>query len=309
MGTTYRVKIADPAASKNAAEIKRAIDERLLEINRLMSTYDPDSELSRFNRRRSTRPFPVSPETYQVVRSALRFAKETGGAFDPTVGPLVDLWGFGPTPSRGVPSAAAIQSARSLVGWTHLELLADPPRLRKLVPGLRLDLSAIAKGYGVDEIGRLLERRDLRNYMVEIGGEVFARGRAEGGRPWRLGIDRPAEGALPGRELSAVVELAGRGLATSGGYRNFFIENGKRYAHFIDPRSGRPVRHRLASVSVIAPSCMEADAAATSVMVLGPDRGKAWLEKHEDWDALLIKIGPDGGYVLDSTPGFPLLSD
>lgn len=305
MGTTYRVKIADPAASKEAAAIRAAIDARLAEINRLMSTYDPNSELSRFNRRKSTRPFPISPETHKVVRSALRFAKETGGAFDPTVGPLVDLWGFGPAPSRGVPPAASIQSARSLVGWSRVKLLSDPPRLRKLIPGLRLDLSAIAKGYGVDEIARLLERRGLNRYMVEIGGEVFARGRAEGGRPWRLGIDRPAEGAIPGEALSAVVELEDRGLATSGGYRNFFVEDGKRYAHFIDPRSGRPVRHRLASVSVVAPTCMEADAAATSAMVLGPDRAKAWLAKHEGWEALLIKMGPDGGYVLDATPGFP----
>ncbi|MFH1724472.1 MAG: FAD:protein FMN transferase [Elusimicrobiota bacterium] len=306
MGTTYRVTIAGSGLSaQDTAKLHAEIDARLARVNKLMSTYDPGSELSRFNRHPGAEPFPVSPETAAVLRAALRFSDESGGAFDATIGPLVDLWGFGSDErERRLPSEAEIRAALEVVGFRHLHVETDPPTLRKSIPGLRVDLNAIAKGYGVDAVAALLAERGFADFLVEIGGEVLARGAKAPDAPWRIGIDRPVAGAAPGRTLSAIVALDGSALATSGDYRNFFVQDGKRYSHIFDPGTGRPVTHRLASASVIAPTCMEADAAATAVMVLGPRRGKAFIESHPGWEALLIVGKPDGSFSELATEGF-----
>lgn len=306
MGTTYSIKIAGTADSGKRADVHAEIERRLVEINALMSTYDPNSELSRFNAPRPDAEFPVSGETAFVVKAALRVAEGTEGAFDPTVGALVDLWGFGPqaVPEK-IPSDAEIASARAGVGWRRIEVLENPWRLRRSSPLSRLDLSAIAKGYGVDSVAALLSQRGYENYMVEIGGEVFARGRNSRGEPWSLGIETPRDGAAVGESLSAMVRVDGKGLASSGGYRNFYFRDGKRFSHFIDPRTGRPITHKLAAVSVTAPSCMDADAAATAVMVLGEIEGLAFLEADPELEGLLLVGRPDGGFRTIKTSGWP----
>ncbi|MFC1679459.1 FAD:protein FMN transferase [Elusimicrobiota bacterium] len=307
MGTTYHVSIAHRTlAPEQLAMLHAGIEKRLEGINKLMSTYDPQSEISRFNRSRSGKPFPVSPETAEVVEEALTFARDSGGAFDPTVGPLVDLWGFGPGKSqRSVPSDKAIGKTIRSVGHSRLRVVDGAPALIKDIPGLRVDLGAIAKGYGVDTVAALLVEGGFTDFMVEIGGEVVAHGLNPDGERWRIGIDQPADNALPGQDLSAVVPLSGAALATSGNYRNFFLKGGKRYSHFIDPKTGKPITHMLASVSVIAPTCMTADAAATTVMVLGPERGKTWIRRHPDWEAMLLIGKPDGTFDAVATKGFP----
>lgn len=301
MGTTYEVKLAGTPPPDPAA-LKADIDALLGRINGLMSTYDPDSELSRFNASRSTGPYPVSAETARVVSAALAFARETGGAFDPTVGPLVDLWGFGPAGRRREPPAPAeARRARRLVGWRNVRLFDDPPRLRKSIPGLRLDLSAVAKGYAVDAVAGLLSERGLADFMVEIGGEVVARGSNARGEPWRIGVASPRE---DGRPFARVVPISGRALATSGDYRNYFGHGDRRYAHVLDPRAGEPVRTGVASASAAAPTCLEADAAATALMVLGAEKGLAWIGGKAGYEAFLIV---EKGGVLEerSTSGFP----
>lgn len=269
MGTTYSVKWF-PENAADRREIQQAVDDRLAEINSAMSTYDPDSELSRFNSSDSTDWFEVSADTALVVQRALEVSRLSEGAFDPTVGPLVALWGFG---NRGrttePPSEEAIAQALASVGFERVQVRLDPPALRKNASAVNLDLSGIAKGFGVDAVSILLSARGLRNHLVEIGGEARARGQVDG-RLWRMGIERPS----PGRSrLAASVELADQSLATSGDYRNFFEKDGVRYSHTIDPSTGRPVTHALAAASVVMEDCMSADAMATTLMALGPERG------------------------------------
>ncbi len=307
MGTTYTVKLSgERLSSKDQAAIHSAIETRLNEINALMSTYDPSSELSLFNSQKNLKSFPISDETAFVVKAGLDFAKRTKGAFDPTIGPLVELWGFGPeaTPER-VPTQEQIKTALKSIGWESLVVEESPWRLLKKSPGMRLDLSAIAKGYGVDSIAAMLVERGIKNYMVEIGGEVYARGLNQKGERWTFGIETPRDGAPVGSALSAVVKVNGKGLASSGGYRNFYMRDGKRYSHFIDPRTGRPITHKLAAVSVLAPSCMEADAAATAVMILGETAGKAFLDADPELEGLLLVGDASGEFRAVKTDGWP----
>jgi len=277
MGTRYAVSIVG-GRERDASDLRGQIDERLAAVNRRMSTYDPESELSRFNASGSTDWFEVSAETASVVRSALRLARESGGAYDPTVGPLVNLWGFGPGKRREAPpTVAEIAAAKMAVGSDRVEARVDPPALRKSSPGVYVDLSSIAKGHGVDAVAGLLEDAGVSAYLVEIGGEVRARGVKPNGRPWRIGVEKPDESPpVAGRAPQRIVELRDRSLATSGDYRNFFEHGGRRYSHTIDPTTGRPVKHGLATVTVLADACRDADGLATALLVLGPDAGYDW---------------------------------
>lgn len=277
MGTAYRIKYRPTPGAPAPAELQAEVDRLLAEINRSMSTYDPDSELSRFNRARTTDWVAISPALHTVLQAALLVGAQSEGAFDVTVGPLVNLWGFGPEPRNArIPAAADLTAARQRVGHDTLELRDAPPALRKTRADVHVDLSAIAKGYGVDRVSELLDARGLAHHLVEIGGEVRARGRNAWGERWRVAVERPLS---TGRSLGPVLALDGAALATSGGYRNFFTIGGRRYAHIIDPVSGWPVRNRAASVSVVADSCMLADAWATALQVLGPERGMATAER------------------------------
>ena len=273
MGTTWSVQIPHPDPDLDQVSLYEDIAAVLAELNARMSTYDPDSELSRFNADGTTEWFPVSVELVRLVDQALAVSRLTDGAFDVTVGPLVNLWGFGPEAHPdAIPPRAEIDAARARVGWHLLHVRDEPPALSKDRPDVYVDLSAIAKGHGVDRVAELLEAKGLDDYLVEIGGELRGRGLNAEGAPWRIAIERPD----PGRRAPLrVVALKDHGMATSGDYRNFFEVAGKRYSHSIDPATGRPVDHQLASVTVVGERCGEADAWATAFLVLGPERGVA----------------------------------
>ncbi|MEQ8847536.1 MAG: FAD:protein FMN transferase [Botrimarina sp.] len=306
MGTRYSLSVV--GGDQQAADrLRRLVDERLAVVNKRMSTYDPGSELSRFNASDSIDWFGVSAETALVVRSALELAEATGGAYDPTVGPLVNLWGFGPDGRRDTrPTDDEIARAAERVGYGFVEARLDPPALRKQRPGVYVDLSSIAKGHGVDVVAELLEREGVAAFMVEIGGEVRTRGEKPGGRPWRIGVEKVAGDATTDsadRPLQLIVELRGESLATSGDYRNFFELGGRRYSHTIDPKSGEPVEHDLATVTVQAETCREADGLATALLVLGPRAGYDWAVER-GVAALLVSRSESDEHLEQTTPGW-----
>ena len=292
MGTTFSVKVvSDVLDDSRVMSLRVAVEETLAAIDHKMSTYRADSELSRFNAVRTTDPFPVSADTIAVFQHAREISELTEGAFDVTVGPLVDAWGFGP---RGQPATwpadADIERLKTHVGYERLEINVDAATLRKTDPMTVSDLSALAKGYAVDRVVALLHAEGFRSLLVEVGGEVRTSGRSERGDDWRVGIERPVLGPPAVQRL---FRLRDRALATSGDYRNYYEVGGRRISHTIDPRSGRPVSHGLASVGVIAPLCVQADAMATALEVLGPDEGFALAVEH-NWAALLIGRRADG---------------
>lgn len=300
MGTSYLIKITHLPAETSQEHLQAVIDSELEKINDQMSTYRPMSEISLFNRHSGQDWFAVSPETAQVVHKALFVNEETQGAFDITVGPLVNLWGFGPEQrERIIPSAAEINAVRAKTGRRHLEVRLSPPALRKLHRDAQIDLSAIAKGFGVDKVAELLDGYGIDSYLVEIGGEVRARGAKTDGSAWLVGIEMPSPER---RIIQEVISLRDNSLATSGDYRNFFEHNGKRYSHTIDPRTGRPVEHGLASVTVVADTCMQADAWATALMVLGPEKGYDFAEKRGL--AALFIVHAHAGMTSKTTPAF-----
>ncbi|MBC8328405.1 MAG: FAD:protein FMN transferase [Planctomycetes bacterium] len=306
MGTTWRATLVDPPTASGL--LLREVQETLNRVDRLMSTYQADSELSVFNRSQSTGPQRLSAETLQVVAESLRLAKLTGGALDPTVLPLVNLWGFGPAGLRaGIPSQADVDLALSKTGWRRLGLDAVAGTLAKHDPALQLDLSAVAKGYGVDAVCDRLLELGCSQIFVEVGGEVRAVGANANGDPWRVGIDKPSLRAAPGQAMQQVVELTDLAMATSGDYRNFREFDGRRYSHTIDPATGRPVTHGLASVSVLAPSCMTADALATAISVLGPEKGWELVQGMQGVEVLIVSRLPDGKLQERITDGFRAL--
>jgi thiamine biosynthesis lipoprotein len=291
MGTAYSVTIPWLPTGIERRALERDIDGVLASVNAQMSTYRPDSELSRFNAGPSASWCRVSSDTLAVVEEALRVSRLSGGAFDPTIGPLVDLWGFGPGGGRGdVPSGASIGETLERVGYRNVRVRTGPPALGKSRDGVRIDLSGIGKGFGVDKVAEHLERLGVEYYLVEIGGELRGRGYNPRGEIWRVGIERPPAAPETPRR---VVRLGGQAVATSGDYRIFFERGGARYSHIIDPRDGRPVGHGLASVTVIAPTTMQADALSTALMVLGPVKG-AELARREKIAALFIARSDNG---------------
>jgi thiamine biosynthesis lipoprotein len=301
MGTTYTVKVARLPPSIDADRLAADVEARLEEINRQMSTYRDDSEISRLNRFEDPDWFDVSPELLQVLQRATEVSQATRGAFDVTVGPLVRLWNFGPgrEAAERVPTDEQIQVARQQIGYGKIEIRETPPGVRKSQPDLELDLSAVAKGFAVDQVAEVLLSHGATDYLVEIGGEVRAGGKNVAGQPWRIGVEAPLAGV---RTVQQVVPLSEMAMATSGDYRNFFVVDGKRYSHIIDPRSGRPVEHRLVSVTVLHPSCAAADAWATALLVLGLEEGFAVAERQQL--AVLFIKDTDQGFVETSTKEF-----
>lgn len=305
MGTTYTVSLADsPLKWNELRALHEDVETYLIHVNDLMSTYLPTSEISRFNASRTTEPVKVSDALATVTRFALKVSEESQGAFDPTVGPLVNLWGFGPEGDEGPPAEEALEAVRRMCGHRNLTVPSDTS-LQKRISELQLDLNAVAKGYAVDHVADLALRTGAQNVFVEIGGECMAHGHNSGGGPWRIGIDVPSYGALPGEGLQEVVNLSGMAIATSGDYRNFHTnETGSVYAHIIDPRTGKPVAHQLASVSVLAGSCMKADALATALFVMGPVEGLRWIEAYPNAEALFVSREEDGSFRERASPGF-----
>ncbi len=279
MGTTWSVSLLPRLDATAAAALNHQLQARLDQINRLMSTYDPGSELSRFNNLMSTDWFDLSTETAEVIELSLEISQLTGGAFDVSVGPLVELWGFGAKErDQVIPTQEQIRENLARVGYHNIQLRRKPAAVSKKVAELRVDLSAIAKGYAVDALADILEQQGISNYLVEIGGELKISGHRGDGAPWKIAIEKPLEET---REVATTFPLTETALATSGNYRNFYLEDGQRYAHTLDPATGRPTRHQLASVTVLDPSCARADALATALMVLGEEKGRQLCEKNQ----------------------------
>ena len=303
MGTAYSVKFLQPPALVAVERARQEVGALLDRLERAMSTYREDSEVCRFSVYRGSDWFAVSADTARVVAESLRVSELTGGALDVTVDPLVRLWGFGPRRETGeTPPEQAIVEARRKVDWRKLQARLDPPALRKTSPEISVDLSAIAKGYAADAVVSLIEKLGVTNSLVAVGGELKARGHGQRNRPWRAGIDKPLD---DGRAIQRVIELKDKAVSTSGDYRNFFTDEGRRYSHAIDPRTGRPVTHHLASVTIVCETSARADALATGLMVLGPDAGYALAVKH-DWACLFI-LRTESGFVEKLTPAFEKL--
>jgi thiamine biosynthesis lipoprotein len=299
-GTTYHIKVVDLPATLARETAQSAIEAELEDINRHLSTYDPGSELSLFNSSRDTGWVPASEDLVQVLTEARQISELSHGAFDVTVGPLVNLWGFGPGDTgERIPSAADIATARARVGYTHLDIRPAPPALRKDIPGLYVDVNSIAQGYTVDRVAQRLDQLGIANYLVEIGGELRGKGLNHLGGHWRIGIERPTPGE---RAVYTIIRIADVGVSTSGDYRDYFERDGQRYSHTIDPQTGRPVSHRLASVTVVSETTMRADALSTALMVLGPEDGYR-LAEQAGLAAYFI-ISTDGGFTDRETTAF-----
>jgi thiamine biosynthesis lipoprotein len=304
MGTTYQVKVVTGRFG-GVGDLGEKIEARLEAIDRSMSTYRPDSEISRFNRLdRAGEKFPVSTDFLNVMTVGAGIYRLSRGAWDATVDPLVNLWGFGSAGKpENMPSGEAVAAALSEVGFDRIAIDAGGFLLKMEVP-TSVDLASIAKGYGVDQLAALVRGAGHVDFLVEIGGEVYATGRRSDGGPWRVGINTPRAEAAP-NEVYRVVELSARAFATSGDYRNFFEMNGVRYSHVIDPRTGRPVSNGVVSATIIADSCTLADGLATAVMVMGPEKGLALIESLQDVEGLIV-VADAGGRLQDYlSTGFP----
>jgi thiamine biosynthesis lipoprotein len=275
MGTSYSVHVRD-CKEPICGFLEEYVRRRLETLNGIFSHYDRNSELSGFNQSSSTDWISVSEELYRVVAYGLAISRESEGAFDITAAHSINAWGFGPGEPAQPPDAETIAEALRLTGYDKLEVRADPPALRKRDAGIALDLSAIAKGYAVDQVALALERFGHTDYLVEIGGEVRTGGTKPNRQLWRVGLESPA-GQL---DYNYIVTPRDEAVATSGDYRNYYVIDGQRYSHAIDPKTGRPVTHNLASVSVIQPSALQADALATLLLVLGPEKGLEYAERN-----------------------------
>lgn len=287
MGTSYSVTV--PTATQGQDAIGAAVRQALDRVDALMSTYRADSEVSRFNRHESVEPFPVSAETHAVLATAQELSATTGGAFDITVGPLVDVWGFGPREISEPPTEETVRRLLERTGWRKLVLDPQDRAVRKIVPQLRIDLSAVAKGYAVDLVADALERLGYRRYLVEVGGELRAAGSRADGTPWRVGVESPDSSD---RGVQRILQITDTAVATSGNYRNFREADGQRYGHVLDPRTGRPTTNQVLSATVLHPSAMHADALATALLVLGESEGTDLAEREEL--AVLLLVARDG---------------
>lgn len=292
-GTVYKITY------QSAENLKEDIEAELQKVDHSLSPFNPNSVITHINDNTDLTPDSLF---LHVFRLAKEVSAATHGAFDITVAPLVNAWGFGFKSGSGV-DPASIDSLRRWVGIDKVELASDGT-VRKQDPNIQLDCSAIAKGFGVDCVARLLDRKGVRNYMVDIGGEVVVRGENPQQHPWRIGVNKPIDDSLSvNQDLQTVLSISNVGMATSGNYRNFYYRDGKKYAHTIDPRTGYPVQHNILSSTVIAADCATADAYATSFMVLGLDSAKAVCEQHPELDAYFIYSRPDSTNGIYFTEG------
>ncbi len=304
MGTTYSVKLVKSGARKTLPEedvkqISTGIEQVLKKVNRQMSTYIKDSEISRFNRYNETGWFDVSSDTIMVLAESMKLSEKSAGAFDITMGPLINLWGFGPAGKDNViPDPEEIETVMKRIGYTQLEVRQSPPAIRKHNTELYCSLAGIAKGFGVDKVADYLDSRGFEDYLVEIGGEVRVKGVKPGNHLWRVGIATPGSG----NSFQKIILLKNESMATSGDYHNYFEKNGQRYSHTISPNTGQPITHKLASVTVIHNSCMTADGIATAIDVMGPEKGYQ-LALREKLAVFMIIRG-EKGFIEKMTPEF-----
>ncbi|MCL1138390.1 FAD:protein FMN transferase [Shewanella pneumatophori] len=303
MGTTYHIKVVPNERMPDVQLLQAEIDLALEKVNDQMSTYRPNSELSKFNQMTRNENVEVSADTAKVIAEGLALYKTTDGALDITLGPLVNLWGFGPDkrPTQ-IPTQQEIDEARQRTGIEAIVL--DGNKISKLNPDIYVDLSSIAKGFGVDKIAALLDKYQPVGYLVEIGGEISLRGTKADGSPWRIAIEKPGNS---GNGIQQVIAPNNMAMATSGDYRNYYEEDGKRFSHLIDPRTGYPINHRLASVTVLHKESMIADGYATAMMVLGT-QASLELAKREHLAIMLIEKQDDGFKVFYSEAFKPFVT-
>lgn len=286
-GTTYHITY------QSDDNLKKEIEETLKAVDQEFSMFNPQSTVALINE--GKRP-TLSDDFLEVYQLAQQVNEESDGAFDITVAPLVNAWGFG-FKNQQMPNNHQIDSLRRLVGMEHVILAGakGSQYVRFQRPRMMLDFSAIAKGYGTDRVARLLMSHDVANFMVEIGGEVYAKGNSEKRLPWRIGVSKPVDDPdNDAQELETVLNVTNQAMATSGNYRNFYYKGGRKYAHTIDPKTGRPVQHSLLSATVLAPTCAEADAYATSFMVMGLDKARQVLERKKQLKAYFIYQNAQG---------------
>jgi len=294
MGTTYSVRLRKPSdelhtpdqlIELSVEQLAQGVHTTLLDVDRRMSTWRDASELSLFNNSSEVDWHKFSPATFGVIDNSVQISKLSSGAFDVSVGPLINLWGFGANIKNthsesdfNKPSATTVTDCMRYVGYNAIEIDHTQGTIRKLIPEAKLDLSGIAKGFAVDQVAKCLDAHGLDNYLVEVGGELRSKGFRSKNQKWRVAIERPN---VVTPDVLRVLNLHNRAIATSGDYRNFFVDGGKRYSHSIDPRIGRPVNHELVSVSVIAKTTMLADALSTALIILGPDEAHSFAERHQ----------------------------
>ena len=289
MGTTYHIKYIPNDKTPDIDALHAEVELTLEQVNDQMSTYRPDSELSTYNRLKVGQSINVSPDLITVVKESKKINRLTNGALDITVGPLVNLWGFGPGKGKiEAPTKQEIDAAHQKVDIDGV--VVDGERLKKGSKDLYADLSSIAKGFGVDKVSSIFNKYGVSGYLVEIGGELKVSGKKTDGSNWKIAIEKPTSEERKVQQVIAPIDMA---MATSGDYRNYFEENGKRYNHIIDPRTGMPVQHRLASVTVLAKDCMVADGFATAMMVMGVKDSLA-LAKKQKLAIMLIEKQDDG---------------
>ena len=276
-GTIYHITY------QSDVNYQKEIEAELQKVDNSLSPFNKTSIISRINRNEDVKVDNLFAEVFQLAE---KISKETDGAFDITVAPMVNAWGFG-FKTGNPPTKQTVDSLRAIVGFQKVTL--EEEHVKKQNPHIMLDCSAIAKGYGSDIVARFLKKKGIQNFMVEIGGEIVVNGNSEKQVPWRVGINKPTDDSLnTSQELQDVINVTDIAMATSGNYRNFYYKNGKKYAHTIDPKTGYPVQHNILSATVLAKNCATADAYATSFMVMGLDGAKKVLEKHPELDAYLI---------------------
>ena len=301
MGTFWRVSVIGVDEAK-AQALRAKVQAQLDADDRLLSTWKNDSALMRFNHAATTEPWPVSEAMADIVTLSLRIGAKTHGAMDITVGPLVNLWGFGPDKQPvATPDAQAIAAAKARTGLQHLQVINQSGRqfLQKDIPDLFVDLSTVGEGYAADHLARLMEQEGISRYLVSVGGALVSRGMNGEGKPWRVAIQKPTD-----REnaVQAIVDINGHGISTSGSYRNYYELDGKRISHVIDPQTGQPITHKLVSVTVIAPTALEADGWDTGLMVLGPEKAQQVVREEGLAVYMIVKEGE--GFKTWMSPQF-----
>lgn len=310
MGSPYTVQIVGTNLTEpQVAALQAEVEARLKEVNRQMSHYQADSELSQFNRAPAHQPFKVSSEFARVVRFSLELARRSGGAFDPTLAPVINLWGFGEkTEQHVVPAEPELKATLARTGWRHLTV-TERDELVKDIPDLTVNLSAVAKGFGVDEMVRVLRGHGLTNVYAAIAGEVLVLGHNSRGTNWQVGISAPVAHWNENDPMAAVVSLSNRAVSTSGDYQKFFTDpQGRRLSHIMDPRTGWPVQHHVGGVSVVAADSMTADALGTTLFVLGPEAGLKFIEAWTNTAALFIVREAEGRYRQIASSRFEVMT-
>jgi len=301
MGTYYEITLLHSSQDMSSVVLKKDIDQLLKNYNLIVSPFEKNSEISKFNNHNNTNPIKVSTELYKLIKYSHSISAKSAGLFDPTIAPLINLWGFGVNGKKNKPSENEINNAKKRIGYKNIKILPNNT-LKKIIPSITLNLSAFAKGYGVDMIADYLKQKGFKQGFVNIGGEIVTFGTRDDNKEWRIAIDTPKYGGGNG-EYFKIIKLSDNAIATSGDYRNYFKKQNQVYSHIINPKTGYPVNNNIASVSVIAKNCKEADMLATTLMLLNVEAGLKLIEEIKDCEALFI-LRENGAFKEKKSSGF-----